>query len=142
MESIREKMLAMEAKLKENEQELVALHSACDDYKAENEALKVSAEEVKADFEAKAEEMAEAQASFESNLQEKDEDIAILVGEVDELKAKVELTPELQDVAEGQEPVAEGAPAVDEVIDHEVELSKLASSAERIAYFRAHIENK
>ena len=138
MESIREKMQAMEAKATEDAQELTALHAACDDYKAKIEAYEAKAEEDAKALEALAAERQEEAENFESNLQDKDEEIAVLAGEVEELKAKLELTPAANDVSEGQEAVEEGASAGEEV-DHEAVLAAMESSAERIAYFREHL---
>jgi len=135
--SIREKMQQMEDKLSANDQELVALHAACDDYKAQNEALTTTIEEVKKDLEAKVAEASESEENFESEMQEKDEEIAVLAEQIEEMKAKMELTP-VAEATDGQEPVEDGSVSTDEV-DHVAECEKL-SGAEKIAYYRAHKE--
>ena len=137
MESIRDKMQAFESKIAANEQELVALRSACDEYKADNEALKAALDVAKADKEALEAQKAEMEKSFAEQIQAKDESLAEALAERDEMKAKMELVP-LADADAGREPVADGSVGGDDV-DLVAEMNKLPlGSAEQIAFYRAN----
>jgi len=138
--SIREKYQAMEEKLAANEQELTALHAACDDYKTEKEAVKAELMEAKADVEGQAVAHAEALEEIKADLEEKEEAL-VLAGEANEqMKANMEISPAAK-VIEGQDlDVEEGVEAGDKV-DHVAEMNKLElGSSDQIAYYRANKE--
>ena len=136
--SIREKMQAMEEKLANAEKELKALEVACDDYKVNNEALKEQVAQANAAIQEKDEAYAEEVDQLKAELEEKDVALVDANESIEQMKANMELSP-VAEVIEGEEPVEDGS-AVAGVVDHEAELEKLATSAERIAYYRKHIK--
>lgn len=141
MVSIKEKLAGFEAKIAEQGSELVAIKAAFDEHKADAEAKIAEATEQIAALTSISEVKDQRIEELEKAMQARDEEFVLVAAERDELKAKVELTPAVADVVPGQEPVADGGNAGVEV-DHEAELAKLKTSAERIAYYRKHIENK
>ena len=139
MVSIKEKMQALKEQASVNAEEIKALNDACSNYKTENEALKADLEQAKADLESKDAEHAEALSDIKAELEEKGVALVDASEAIEQMKADMELAP-VADASGGQKPVADGSVAAD--VDHEAELGKLATSAERIAYYRKHIENK